>query len=561
MKARILPLHWPTGAAPSTLSDFETQARRLRYQALGKACVTSDCTRLLLAHHSDDQAETGLMSLATSPTGSPTRSMTSSAPIPECWGIYGACRSGAYDQATRRDSQLDKLAGKRPAFESGGITVLRPLLSFSKEQLRQTCEDNSIVWEDDESNYDVSLTPRNTIRSLLLNTRLPRALQKASLLDLITRKASQADNEAECWTTMFENSRISQLDIRSGTLTARIYSDVSRRDDISEKNVGIAAVQYLKRIAQVVSPWEGIPLTDMVTAASIVFPILRAPEDGSSSKVNEAVSFTVSGVQFSRLPLGETPLEELHKPARACGDPNGTYYVWSLSRQPFPKLQVPESIIIPPNSSTRSVDFVQSLGETDFSIIENGGQTWSNWQLWDGRYWIRVRNQMSGTLIVRAWEQWEMSILQDQVDSLVFEKFRDALRAAAPGKIRWTLPVIAKAGHHDDQGGRNKDLGVHDNGTACADLGKILVFPTLGKAGWLDTVNKMGRRRLEWEVRYKEVALVPGRKITQQATLNPQIVTTWDDGGPRRSCVALTVTEHGESQVRARIGKSKNNHD
>ena len=551
MNSFTLPLQWPAGVTPSALPNFETQARRLRYQALGKACVRTDCPSLLLGHHSDDQAETVLMNLEAFQTGSAIRSMKKHAPIPECWGIHGACQSGSYDKATRRlsrfraqnlqakdpakDAHLTKLASKPSIIESGGIDIFRPLLDFSKERLRQTCEENSIEWEEDESNHDVSVTPRNTIRSLLVNARLPRALQKTSLLHLVSQVARKASDQDWWSTKMFEESEILRLDIRSGTLTVRLHSDILRPNETSKVKPDSEVIHYLRRFARSVSPQEDIALTDLVTAASVLFPSLRDPQTGTPSNDSESFSFTASGVHFTRLPL-KTSRETSQEPARGYKflDPK---FVWRLSRQPFPKLQLPTPLIIPPSSPHQRSESVPLMGETSSWNIQSEDQLWSNWQLWDGRYWIRVRNQTSGNLVVRAWEQCEMSAIKNRIPSSVFKNFRSALTAAAPGRIRWTLPVIAEAGRGENQVGGNSastsddaQSDLRDSKLDCIGLGKILVFPTLGTAGWLDILDEEGRRKLEWEVRYKHVRLRRRDEKGRSASYS-QFVTAWDDGG------------------------------
>ena len=57
----ILTIDWTKHGDPSSLSNLETVARRLRYQALGTRCRHQAIMSLMVAHHADDQAETVLI--------------------------------------------------------------------------------------------------------------------------------------------------------------------------------------------------------------------------------------------------------------------------------------------------------------------------------------------------------------------------------------------------------------------------------------------------------------------------------------------------------------------
>lgn len=107
------------GAKPKT--GVQEEARSARYRLLGAWCVAHGCRTLLIGHTQDDVAETFLMRLA-------------------------------------RGSGLDGLATMAPRFElevdAGSVTVLRPLLSFSRAQLRGVLGKIGQVWIDDPTNAD-----------------------------------------------------------------------------------------------------------------------------------------------------------------------------------------------------------------------------------------------------------------------------------------------------------------------------------------------------------------------------------------------------------------------
>lgn len=105
-------LTW-SGEKPAT--HIQEKARQARYDLLLAACRAQGCARLALAHNAEDQAETFWMRLA-------------------------------------HGSGLDGLAGMAAARDAEGVTLLRPLLSFSRAELRATCAAYGVQWIDDPSN-------------------------------------------------------------------------------------------------------------------------------------------------------------------------------------------------------------------------------------------------------------------------------------------------------------------------------------------------------------------------------------------------------------------------
>lgn len=105
-------LNW-NGDKPDT--GIQEDARKARYELLHQACADDGARVLCLGHHRDDQAETVLHRLA-------------------------------------KGSGVDGLAGMRVATPYHDITLLRPLLSSSHDELVRYCQDHRIDWIEDPSN-------------------------------------------------------------------------------------------------------------------------------------------------------------------------------------------------------------------------------------------------------------------------------------------------------------------------------------------------------------------------------------------------------------------------
>lgn len=109
---RILP--WQ-GTKPA--SGIQAGARAARLRLLANAAASQGILHLALAHHADDQAETAHL-------------------------------------RRERGSGANGLAGMPLVREMGAVRLIRPLLSFSKDQLRATCQADGLDWVEDPSNRD-----------------------------------------------------------------------------------------------------------------------------------------------------------------------------------------------------------------------------------------------------------------------------------------------------------------------------------------------------------------------------------------------------------------------
>lgn len=113
---------------------IEQAARNARYQALASLCVAHQLPLLLTAHHQDDQAETVLLQL-----------------------LRGAGLPGL--------SGMAALHAKHALLDDG-LSLGRPLLGFTRQQLEILAQQLGISWINDESNKDTRYR-RNAVRQLI----------------------------------------------------------------------------------------------------------------------------------------------------------------------------------------------------------------------------------------------------------------------------------------------------------------------------------------------------------------------------------------------------------
>ena len=501
MHPQVKRLTWPDSVSPSDLPDFETQARRLRYQALGIACRQNLLQWLLLAHHDDDQAETVLMRLASGHRGLGLQGMTRKGPIPECWGIHGVSRSGlkeavalrrrVVEQKGRRTSQAWLSKPGPDIFEQGGISILRPLLDFSKARLIETCRTRALDWEEDETNQDTWRTPRNSIRALLCSAKLPQVLLKDSMLQLAKQSSDILRMRMATTMRILACCEILLFDARCGGLVIRLPLSLTSRLGSGggqyTGHVRLTALLLLRTVVVNVAPQEDISLPSLEQAMMSIFPELQ-DRDTLANRALQSTSFTAGGVQFQRLysPVAASR-SELDPSISGQSKDLDPVFVWKLTRQPFSK--APLSLMVQPSDNTLS---------------------WSSWQLWDGRYWIRLLNRCSQPLIVRSFQPSDLEHLRSTLSRQRYKEFHQFLHLTVPGKVRWTLLAVAEI--EDDS----------------LPMGRLHALPTLGQAGTFDTSDT---NKVEWQIRYKGVTLRHEISDDHKSKIygKSSIITSWHD--------------------------------
>lgn len=447
---------------------------------LGTACRQHNVQALLLAHHADDQAETVLTRLAQGHKDMGLRGIQPSAQIPECWGIFGVNQSG---RSTSHDGRERRCARQSPniKIESGGVTIHRPLLEFPKARLIATCQAAGVEWVEDATNHDPTITSRNAARSLLNTSRLPMALQAPSLLALACKKQEMVQSWEAYADRFAELCRFVAFDPRQGSLVVYIPPDVmttvlstfGESQDLAVLQSG--ARVFVRRLVEKVSPRRSLSLNDVDSAAETLLQFSGSTPSRHIEEDVNSVTIVVGGVMIrSRMPEPEyhpnqgqdSRNVEVNPPDPSSG------VIWRLTRQPYCRNEKP-ILSIPPLS------FPKPHHETihrHSQIL----QPQDLFNLWDGRYWIRLMNRTEHQLQIRPLEKsdWKSfcSILGRQKRRLI-----RLSNEVAPGDEKWTLPAIALS----DESGQ----------------GQVLALPSLG------IVLDEWKGKFNWYLRFKSVDL------------------------------------------------------
>ncbi|KAF3035029.1 hypothetical protein E8E12_006283 [Didymella heteroderae] len=406
MEASVLPLSWPADFDPLDHKRFETDARTLRYQALGRACRDANIYQLMVAHHADDQAETVLMRLANGRLRLGLQAMQPIEWIPECHGLYGISHSGVLH------SKFDNpdLAHLPFPVESGGVKILRPLLDFSKARLLATCKHHHVAWAEDKTNHLQTYTSRNAIRHVLKNHELPAALSIESLVNVSSHMQQRVATHKEEAERLFFECKI-QLDVRSGSLHVRfpsfrrlilhlIYTRkptdaLTQSDLVDARNT---ATYLLARVGQLISPREDPPLAELAASVANIWPEFKDLEEADQTGSPESnFSYCVYGIWWRKWAGSIGAVEDKGKRSQDNMD-------WYLTRQPVENRRgTLEGIVYPPSH-------VIPLTQADSSA--SNGPASDGFRLFDNRWWINIKNNCTDELRLRFFTKDDYALLR-----------------------------------------------------------------------------------------------------------------------------------------------------
>ncbi|ESZ94712.1 hypothetical protein SBOR_4906 [Sclerotinia borealis F-4128] len=424
MPSRILSLPWKdvTGN-PSSLPNFESLARKYRFQAIGEYCRKLDISSVLLGHHADDQVETILMRLTKGALGVGLLGIKPSSPIPECEGMYGVHESGSpitlsmpisdmmdY-QWPPRTRDIGQVNSDLPAsgtsrnmtqleLESGGVTVYRPLLPFPKERLIATCKALGVEWFEDNTNTDPTLTDRNAIRHLYDRRGMPWVLPKSKVLSLAAQVQETHDIRQQKVDQFMKKCEVLSFDTRRGTLLIRF--PFLPHDIIDRKTL---AAMILRRIIMIVTPNAVVSLDRVFSAVSEIFPLPGIPV--MSKFLNTA------GVMFQRLNSDQESLSNNE---------------WHIHRQRRYRVSSDE-VVVP--------ELLPAKLPKKF--------------LFDNRYWLLIHNELkaqAGTLVVRLFQTSDMNKLERALGGQRLRILKKLLRTIRGEEgWRYSLPVVVWKPH------------------------------------------------------------------------------------------------------------------
>ncbi|KAL9083440.1 MAG: hypothetical protein Q9159_005791 [Coniocarpon cinnabarinum] len=444
--------------------DFESQARRLRYEAIGRACKRDGIDSLLLGHHADDQAETVLSRIGNGYTGLGLVGIKNAGRIPECRDVAGVGEFMDTEDSDNRTELMCALKMQHRAFWTArdpetqhkgfqesdhdktsllikhalvGVKIHRPFLDFYKENLVQTCTENNIPWVEDDTNLDRTKTVRNTVRYLFQKDSLPQALQRERLLLARNRVSHVSTLRQEAVRSLREKFESISFDTSTGVLSFR-FRTVNLEDLLRPSQLGGSAAL-------------GSQKHEIAAFKHLALPVAReslADVELDEKFLAHLLSIRTEGHQFLTRSL-------IWKLLKAEG--NGTY-TWCILRQR------------PRRAAHLAPICIWNL----FADSQDNRE--GTWYLWDKRYWIGLRARQEIHIRCRASQPDDIQKVRETSDSAFYANLKRRLGGLVPVEARDNLPVL---------------VDVKSNA--------VLAFPSL------KLESAASRALFEYDVRYKAI--------------------------------------------------------
>jgi tRNA(Ile)-lysidine synthase len=288
------------------------------------------------------------------------------------------------------------------------------------------------------------LTKRNAIRQLLFFKQpspLPKALQKPALLEMAHRVAALDTAVTTKAREVLEVDCDVTVDEGTGALQMILPASLKGLGAGFPRATGARVMlKVLTMIAERVSPLKKIKRKSMINVLANIYG--RSPA--------EPIHFTAAGLSWTR---------------------SANKVVWCLRRVPHTKRSRAEATI-------------------RFALPTTG--VWSEWQLWDGRWWIRVQSLSEKTrkVVVRPLGKWDMKQLKGRLQQVGSLRVLENLATLGPN-ARFTVPVVAIEERSEDWASPSDWL--------------LLGMPSFG----IDLMNRQGPhimdgRLVRWEISFRK---------------------------------------------------------
>lgn len=330
--------------------------------------------------------------------------------------------------------------------EKGGLQIHRPLLDFPKADIIRFCENNNIPYVHDKTNFDPTLTLRNAVRYLRANHVLPRALRGPSILELQKQSQQWAKSLAARADLILQEIEVETCDLRSGRLTARLSSAFNSRCEVDPE----AGAYALARLTGMVSPQSKDDEPTLVSRDNLADFLWRNKTGLSEQMTMQQVVLekiqSCQGGSSSNLLRHDVTADDGGAPPNSNFD-HSQATVWTLSRPPMRAQELKRASMAFSLCLRKTVENGQEIEDSKHELLSDEDRNttvWSQWLLWDRRYWFRVRTKDAltmSTIRIRPYSDSDVPFVRSRLKDkgLGLQKI---LAEAAPGKSRYTIPVL-----------------------------------------------------------------------------------------------------------------------
>lgn len=289
-----------------SITNFEEVAREKRYQVFRDACKEHGAALLFTGHNMNDKLETFVQRLSQNST---------------LYGLVGM----------RCTSKFPLV----PTDPSEHIVVVRPLLEYTKSDIRELAVQNKIKWFEDHTNHDIHLTQRNLTRHWMDQNKLSMDSLKSVYTQL-----EKCDEMLEEKVTHLREYLVQTDSISTNPSLCSVLLKLPKLYLVPENNIVLSRFLY-----QTLACYSSVKHYHWMYAKleRSVVPNLIATRDSG-------LTVTALNLRFQQVSDGE-------------------YVTIAISRQNMEKETYKDNI---------------------FELYLSNHE-WSRWCLYDRRMWIRVR--------------------------------------------------------------------------------------------------------------------------------------------------------------------------
>lgn len=380
----IKSLEYKDNIDPKKLTNFEEVAREERYRVMSQICFKESIPVLFMGHHRDDQLETFIQRLQGNSSIFGLAGTRSVSPVP-----------------TSKDLSPNETQDKLQ------IQIARPFLEFDKKDILETCNANGIHYVTDLTNGDVGLTRRNYLR-YLIGEVIPH--KSGNHQGDISASETTARNDPY---SLIQKTELIKLHASCHDFASLFENKAQKLSAYLQKNDLVKEYPQLGKL-EVTLPRDCLQGINCVVTSRYLYRILHPY---STSK---HYHWVYAKLERQLIPRIANFLEKHKLGMLKMTIMNLVFEIKNNSHSDMIPIKIYRCPIVKRESSSLEKRLVVT-------------NKWSEWELFDSRFWIRIRSKLLHYKIRIV--PYFHKVHKPMIEEKLFAKFQ-------PSQDHDTLPVF-----------------------------------------------------------------------------------------------------------------------